>query len=483
MVRDIDRRKFVKATGLAGIAGLAGCIGGGGDGGSGDGGSGDGGSGDGGSGDGGSGDGGSGDGGSGDGGSEATETESGGGMTGSVNGLVIIGYPAEGIQLFRDFYSQTEGDLPILIPDGLRDGALPGQVGNPMENVTGTAPAAGGPNQQAFNDLFQEEYGSSPGVFTSQSFDSAAIGILANAAAGENSGPALRDQMRNIANPGGTEVGPQNFVEGVEMAANGEDINYQGASSSTNFDQNGDPASAAYAIWEFEGVDSQSTTAVETQSFAGSNPEGAGDSADDMPGGTDREVSLGILLPETGSLASTGGPMIQAAQIPGILVNDANPAGLSVNAQLEDTQTSPSAGVAAGNSLASAGVPFVCGTASSGVNVPFSQQVAIPNEIVGCSPSSTALSVTNLEDNDFIFRTAPSDSLQGRVMAQVMSERLGADTVSTLYVNNDYGQQLSNRFSSVFEDSFDGEVLTQVAYNRNESSYSSVISRALGGGN
>jgi hypothetical protein len=66
-------------------------------------------------------------------------------------------------------------------------------------------------------------------------------------------------------------------------------------------------------------------------------------------------------------------------------------------------------------------------------------------------------------------------------MAQVMSERLGADTVSTLYVNNDYGQQLSNRFSSVFEDQFDGSVLTQVAYNRNESSYSSVIQTALQG--
>jgi TRAP transporter TAXI family solute receptor len=57
------RRTFIRAAGVAGVVGLAGC---GGDGGSGDGGSGDGGSGDGGSGDGGSGDGGSGDGGSGD---------------------------------------------------------------------------------------------------------------------------------------------------------------------------------------------------------------------------------------------------------------------------------------------------------------------------------------------------------------------------------------------------------------------------------
>ncbi|WP_136601889.1 ABC transporter substrate-binding protein [Salinigranum halophilum] len=469
MVRDIDRRKFLKGAGAAGVAGLAGCIGGGGNGGGGD--------------SGGSGDSSTESSGGGDSGGDMTETEgtsTGGGM-GGPDGLVVIGYPESGIQLFRDYYSQTDGSQSILIPDGLRDGALPAQVGNPMENVTGTAPAAGGPNQQAFTDLFQEQYGSAPGVFTSQSFDSAAIGILANAAAGENSGPAVKDQMRRISNPGGMEVGPQNFIEGVEAAANGDDINYQGASSATNFDQNGDPASAAYAIWEFEGVDSQSTSTVETQSFSGQNPDGNGPAADSGPGGSDREISLGILLPETGDLASTGQPMIQAAQIPGMLVNESNPAGLSVSAQVEDTQTSPSAGVAAGQSLASAGVPFICGTASSGVNVPMSQQVAIPNEIVGCSPSSTALSVTNLEDNDYIFRTAPSDRLQGRVMAQVMSERLGASSVSTLYVNNDYGQQLSNRFASVFEDSFDGEVMTQVAFNIGESSYSSVIESALSG--
>ena len=468
MARDIVRRRFLKRVGAAGAigaTGLAGCIGSPDDGGDGGGDSGDGG------GDGG-GDGDSGGDGGGDSGGD------GGGSGGGPGGLVVIGYPESGIQLFRDYYSQSDGSEEILVPDGLRDGSMPGQVGNDMENVTGTAPAAGGPNQEAFNSLFQDEYGSSPGVFTSQSYDSVALQLLANAAAGENSGTAIRDQMRRIANPGGMEVTPDNLVEGIEAAANGDDVNYQGASSSTNFNEAGDPASAAYAIWEFN-ADEGAAENIEVQNFEGENPDGAGPAADSGPGGSDREMSVGILLPETGDLASVGAPMIQAAQLPAQQVNEANPAGLSVNAQVEDTQTSPSAGTAAAESLVSAGVPSVCGSASSGVNVPVSQEVFIPNEVVGCSPSSTALSVTNLEDNDYIFRTAPSDILQGRVMAQVMSERLGVDTVSTLYVNNDYGQQLSERFSNVFEDTFDGEVYRQVAFNIGESSYSSVISNAL----
>jgi ABC-type branched-subunit amino acid transport system substrate-binding protein len=239
--------------------------------------------------------------------------------------LNVIGYPEDGAQLFRDYYAQASGDIDIIVPDGLRDAALPGQVGNDMANVVGTAPAAGGPNQEAFTSKYEDEYGESPGVFTSQSYDSVAIGILANAAAGENSGTAVRDQMRNIANPDGTTVGPQNFVEGVEMAADGENINYQGASSATNFDQNGDPASAAYAVWEFQGQDADSVSNLEVQNFEGANPEGAGPSADEMPGSDgERTIRVGILLPETGNLASVGGPMIQAAELPAMEVNDAD---------------------------------------------------------------------------------------------------------------------------------------------------------------
>ena len=461
MVRDIDRRDFVKRVGAAGAigaSGLAGCIGSPDSGGGDDGGD----------------SGGDSGGGDDDGGDADTQTSTETSSADGPDGLIVIGYPESGIQLFRDYYGAADGNEEILVSDGLRDPAMPGQVGNDMENVTGTAPAAGGPSQEAFNSLFEEEYDASPGVFTAQSYDSVAIQLLANAAAGENDGTAIRDQMRNVANPDGMEVTPDNLVAGIEAAANGENVNYQGASSVTNFNEAGDPASAAYNIWEFN-ADDEAIENADKQSFEGENPDGAGPSADSMPGGTDREMSVGILLPETGGLASVGGPMIQAAQLPAMQVNDAEPAGLTVNPQLEDTQTSPSAGTAAAESLVSAGVPSVCGSASSGVNVPVSQQVFIPNEIVGCSPSSTALSVTNLEDDDYIFRTAPSDLLQGRVMATVMSERLGADTVSVLHVNNDYGQQLAGRFV----ETFDGEVYHQVAFNKGASSYSSVIDSAL----
>ncbi len=449
---DKSRRAYLKGLGVAGIAGLAGCTGGGG----------------------------------GDGGEDDTTTttatteEADSEQTTMAESypdvLSVIGYPASGIQIFRDFYNQWgDVDIDILVPDGLQQGDLPDQVGNPMENVTGTVPQAVGPNRQAFSDLFRDEFGEAPSVFTYHTFDAVSILILANAAAGENSGEAVRDQMRRVANGPGMEVGPGNLVEGVNAAARGEEVNYQGASSPTDFDQRGDPAAAAYGVWEFAPDSETGYETTETINFSG---DAGGASADSSPGGTGRTVMVGLLLPETGDLASVGQPMIQAGELAAQVVNEGD-AEVDVDLSFQDSQTSPQAGINAANSLINAGYPGVAGPASSGVNVPVSQNAYIPNGVVGCSPSSTALSVSFLEDDDYIFRTAPSDLLQGQVLAQVAAENLGGSTTSTMYVNNDYGQQLSDQYTEKFTGEHGGTVWETLGFQKEQSSYTSVIQEAL----
>ena len=184
--------------------------------------------------------------------------------------LIVIGYPASGIQLFKDFYADFgDSDTQILVTDGLQDPSMQKQIGNPMNNVTGTAPKPAGPNADAFASMYQEQYGTSPGVFNSHSYDAAAVIILANAMAGENSGEAIRDNMQKVANPGGKEIGPDNLAEGVTMAMNGEDINYQGASSSVDFDDNGDMKAVTYSVWEFAPDTESGIEEVDTINFGG----------------------------------------------------------------------------------------------------------------------------------------------------------------------------------------------------------------------
>jgi ABC-type branched-subunit amino acid transport system substrate-binding protein len=167
--------------------------------------------------------------------------------------LMIVGYPESGVQIFRDFYSDYSQDFcDIIVPDGLKSESLPGNVGNSMRNVWGTAPLAVGPSTDFFTSEYESQYGNQPATpFMEQSWDAAAVLMLANAAAGENSGPAIRDEMLNVANGPGTEVTAENLPEGLEMAASGEEINYQGASGAITFDDAGDVAAATYELYRY----------------------------------------------------------------------------------------------------------------------------------------------------------------------------------------------------------------------------------------
>jgi len=166
--------------------------------------------------------------------------------------LLMIGYPASGTQLFRNFYERDDAqDYTVLVTDGLQENDLPSNVDNPMENVVGTAAAATGPGRDTFDQLYQEEYGTEPGVYNAQAYDATAVHILAQLRAGEVTGSAVSEEVRAVANPGGEVIGPGSLAEGLEMAANGTEIQYQGASSNVEFDENGDLSAAVFNVFEY----------------------------------------------------------------------------------------------------------------------------------------------------------------------------------------------------------------------------------------
>ncbi|GAB7089801.1 ABC transporter substrate-binding protein [Halorubrum luteum] len=167
--------------------------------------------------------------------------------------LYVVGYPDSGEQIFRDFYENFDADdTVVMVADGMQSNSLPGDVDNPMENVIGTAPAAVGPDRETFDELYEAEYGRDPGVFNAQAYDATAVHLLAQFRADELSGPAVADEVREVANPGGEVVTPSTLADGLEMAADGEEIQYQGASSEIVFDENGDLDAATFDIFEFD---------------------------------------------------------------------------------------------------------------------------------------------------------------------------------------------------------------------------------------
>jgi len=172
-------------------------------------------------------------------------------MAGDPDSLFVVAFPASATTLLRDFYSNYGDDTPIVGPDSLRDPELPGSVGQDLTNVVGVSSVAAGEGQDVVADMYQEEFGEETPPFFSYAYDATAVLVLANAAAGENEGPAVRDQMQPIANPGGEVITPETLVDGVEMATDGEEIQYQGASSDIVFDENGDMSSVNYAVYRY----------------------------------------------------------------------------------------------------------------------------------------------------------------------------------------------------------------------------------------
>ncbi len=448
-MRTDSRRRFLKrsgALGVAGIAGLAGCTteqSGGGDGnGAGDG--------------------------------ETTGTSSGDGDGGSPDVMVVVGYPQSGIQLFSDYYSDYgDDDAEILVTDGLQDGELPQDVGNDMSNVRGTAPSASGPGADAFAEMFTSEFDyDEPGVFTAQAYDATAVQILANAMAGENEGQAVRDNMRVVANPGGETFGPSELPAAVEAAAAGENVEYQGASSNVVFDDNGDIGAVTYEVFGFNEEGYETTDTVDfDRSDDVSQPEPQGDGSE-----SGRTIRFGVLQPESGDLGNLGVPIAEAATLPALQLE--GEVDFEFDYQRADTQSQAQPAIDAANSLVSDGYPSITGAASSESTIQVAQNVFVPSEVVGVSPASTSPAITNLEDDDYVYRTPPSDALQGQVLAQLADEDIGAATASTLYLNNSYGQALQQAFVDAFEEA-GGEVVSQVAFESQQSSYTSEINQAM----
>ncbi|MFC4439429.1 MULTISPECIES: ABC transporter substrate-binding protein [Natrialbaceae] len=165
--------------------------------------------------------------------------------------LVVIGYPETGAQLFTDL-GDDKDEIDVLVTDGLRDGELHEEVDRSIDGIRGTAPLVGGPGEGFFTELYEDAYDDEPGIFTAHAYDSTAVLLLANAYAGQNDGTAIRNAMQTVTNGPGEVIDPERLAEGIELAAQGENVEYQGASSSLSFDQNGDATDATFEYWEFD---------------------------------------------------------------------------------------------------------------------------------------------------------------------------------------------------------------------------------------
>jgi branched-chain amino acid transport system substrate-binding protein len=208
---------------------------------------------------------------------------------------------------------------------------------------------------------------------------------------------------------------------------------------------------------------------------------GCGD--DDSGGGDVGELKVGVLVPLTGDLAPFGGPGSKAANLAAAQVNAAaGDSGLELTLITEDTKTDPQAAQEAATKLIeSDGVTAIAGPWGTPELIPTAENVTIAAGVPLVTPSATGPDLTTLDDDGLVFRTPPSDAIQGRVIAQIVADALGADaTVNTANRNDSYGTALVAEFTTAFE-AGGGTVAKNVPYNPEAASLNSEAQQIASG--
>ena len=194
----------------------------------------------------------------------------------------------------------------------------------------------------------------------------------------------------------------------------------------------------------------------------------------------DGTLTLGTLLPQTGSLAFLGPPEFAGV---GLAVKDINAAGgvlgkpvTKIDSDSGDTATNIASSSV--DRLLSQKADVIIGAASSGVSKTVIDKITGAG-VVQFSPANTSPDFTDYPDKGLYFRTAPSDVLQGRVLGNLIVED-GNSSVGILALQDAYGTGLSKNVAEAVTGS-QGEVTDTVIYDPKAAEFSSEVGKIKAG--
>ena len=187
-------------------------------------------------------------------------------------------------------------------------------------------------------------------------------------------------------------------------------------------------------------------------------------------------LTIGSLLPETGSLAILGPPEFAGVDL---AIADVNATGGVLGAPVNylrgdsGDDTTDTANQTVDRHLG-AGAQAIVGAAASGVTK------LVIDKITGAgavqfSPANTSDEFTCWEDEGLYFRTAPPDVLQAQALAEVMASD-GAQRISLLARNDSYGTGLAdNTEQNLLDAGIPQDQLQKIVYDPNAASFNAEV--------
>lgn len=190
-----------------------------------------------------------------------------------------------------------------------------------------------------------------------------------------------------------------------------------------------------------------------------------------------RKVTIGAVLPLTGDAAVYGQAIKMGMQL---AFDELDPnSQRSTQIVYEDDQGKASAAVSAVNKLISVdhATVIIGGAMSSTAEaiIPITEK----HKIILISPCATKSSLT--DNTKWFFRLWPSDSYDGRVMAEVAYNKLGLRRIGILYINSAYGQGLTEVFVREFK-RLGGDIVLSEGYDAGSKDFRTQIQKLRAAG-
>ena len=176
---------------------------------------------------------------------------------GGAQHLVAISFPAQAKVYIREALENGLFERFVFV-DGTKSEDLVEAIGAEfLEGSPGTAPASPDTEaSQAWNQAYIAAFGDLPSLpFVREAYDATIAIALAAEAAGSLEGAALRDALVSVASPPGLTVlpGAAGVAAGLEAVRDGNDVNYEGAATTLDWNADGDVTTGYVGIWAYVG--------------------------------------------------------------------------------------------------------------------------------------------------------------------------------------------------------------------------------------
>ncbi len=144
--------------------------------------------------------------------------------------LIVAGYLDQGGKGIIQAALDTGAFETFVLPDGMIGDSLPLAIGKDLNGSFGTVPGTDSPGAAKFSAMAKAA-GFKAGPFSSESYDAAALIMLAMQAAKSSQSKMFKGKLLGVANAPGTKIYPGELAKGLKIIAGGGEVDYVGASA------------------------------------------------------------------------------------------------------------------------------------------------------------------------------------------------------------------------------------------------------------